>query len=149
MFELGTPGACTAKLFLFYFPFLNGKETLPTLASTDGGGSVGSIGGSESDEIVHVMWQGRRLPRGFGSNSCKTSKSFFPIKWMNPKTEQNRLRASVWSRVRGILFCGPGYAPDRTKQCLTPSDPNNKKLACEDCRKKRDHFTKVSNTKHL
>ena len=145
MFELGTPGVCTAKLFLFYFPYLNGKETLPTLASTDGGGSVGS---SESDEIVHVLWQGRRLPRGFGSNSCKTSKSFFPIKWMNPKAEQNRLRASVWSRVRGVLFCGPGYAPDRTKQCLTPSDPNNKKLTCEDCRKKRDHFTKWVEKSH-
>ena len=61
---------------------------------------------------------------------------------MNPRKDQNRLRAQVWLRVRGLLFLGPGYVPDRTKQCLITNEVLNSKIAREDDRKKRDHFTK-------
>lgn len=107
--------------------------------SRSGGASASSdeglgIGGGLADNLVHVFWMGRYLPRGLGGRDEQ-------LKWTRPRKEQAAtVPDRAWRRVRAFLFLGPQFEADRTKQALVPGAAYTRALLAQGDRRAQDRY---------
>ena len=146
-----------AVVYMLYFPFVNQQDTVPSLvdlslgqgsargarggkASASGKGKkkeettgLGS-GGAIADNLTHVFWMGRYLPRGLGGRDEQ-------LKWMKPRREQcSNIPNRVWRRVRAFIFLPPQFEADRTKQALVPGACYTQALMGQTDRRLQDRY---------